>query len=67
MNLVNSPAVSAVSSASPSDSVQLLLLRKALQSQAQSAAAMLQALPQLPPQPQLATEGSVGTRINTFA
>ncbi len=64
MNIANSPAVSAVSSASPSDSVQILLLRKALQSQAQNAAAMLQALPQ---QPQLATEGSVGTHINTFA
>ncbi|MDE2593191.1 MAG: putative motility protein [Burkholderiales bacterium] len=64
MNIANSPAVSAVASASPSDSVQILLLRKALQSQAQNAAAMLQALPQ---QPQLATEGSVGTHINTFA
>lgn len=64
MNIANSPAVSAVSSAQPSDGVQLLLLRKALQSQAQNAAAMLQALPQ---QPKLATEGAVGTNINTFA
>ncbi|MDE2076960.1 MAG: putative motility protein [Burkholderiales bacterium] len=64
MNIANSPAVSAVSSAQPSDGVQLLLLRKALQSQAQTAATMLQALPQ---QPKLATEGSIGTHINTYA
>ncbi|MDE1999560.1 MAG: putative motility protein [Burkholderiales bacterium] len=64
MNIANSPAVSEVSSAQPSDGVQLLLLRKALQSQAQTAATMLQALPQ---QPKLATEGSIGTHINTYA
>ncbi len=67
MNIANSPSVQAATSASQSanaDAVNLLVLRKALDLQAVSAATLLQALPQIPP---LATSGTVGTRLNTFA
>lgn len=71
MNIANSASVSAaVNSASSSDlgSVQsaasTLVLRKALDVQAAGAIALLNALPQ---QPALATQGSVGRNINTFA
>lgn len=62
-----SPA--AVSNASDADlgSVQgtaaVAVLKKALQVQASSAAQLIQALPQ----PALATSGTLGTRLNTYA
>jgi hypothetical protein len=46
-----------------SDAVNVLVLKKALNMQATSAMTLLQALPQ----PPLATQGTVGTRVNTFA
>jgi hypothetical protein len=71
MNIANSASVgAAVSSASNSDlgTVQaaagILVLKKALDTQATGAVALLNALPQ---QPALATQGSVGRNINTFA
>jgi len=71
MNIANSASVSAaVNSASNGDlgSVQgaasTLVLKKALDVQAQSAIALLNTLPQ---QPALATQGSVGRNLNTFA
>ncbi|MDD2846224.1 MAG: putative motility protein [Rhodoferax sp.] len=45
------------------DAVQVAVLKKALNIQAASAATLLQALPQ----PALATSGTVGTQVNTFA
>lgn len=66
MNISNSTAVQAASAAaqaSNSDAVNMLVLKKALNAQASSAQQLLQALPQ----PPLATQGSVGTRVNTFA
>jgi hypothetical protein len=64
MNISNTPAVQAAMSAAQSptaDNVNILILKKALNIQATSALAMLQALPTL------ATEGSLGTQVNTFA
>ncbi|MEI8159210.1 MAG: YjfB family protein [Burkholderiales bacterium] len=45
------------------DAVSIAVLRKALDLQGSSAVALIQALPQ----PSLATQGSVGTKVNTFA
>lgn len=66
MNISSTTSVQAAASAASSDtadSVNILVLKKALDMQASSATALLQALPQ----PALATEGTVGTQINTFA
>ncbi|WP_114973092.1 putative motility protein [Rhodoferax ferrireducens] len=66
MNISSTTSVQAAVSAASSDtadSVNILVLKKALDMQATSATALLQALPQ----PALATEGMVGTQINTFA
>jgi hypothetical protein len=66
MNISSTSAVQAATFATQSDtadSVNILVLKKALDLQATSATALLQALPQ----PALATEGSVGTKVNTFA
>lgn len=68
MNIGNSPSVNtatAAASQGPSfDAVQILVLRKALNTQAAGALALIQAIPQ---QPQLATEGSLGRNVNTYA
>ena len=71
MNITNSASVSAAAnSASNGDlgtvqgAASVLVLKKALDVQASGAIALLNALPQ---QPALATEGSVGRNVNTFA
>lgn len=67
MNISSSPAVQSATSAAAapaSDAVNVLVLKKALNTQAAAAATLLQALPQ---PPALATTGAVGTRVNTFA
>ena len=46
-----------------SDAVNINVLKKALDLQANAAATLLQALPQ----PALASSGSLGTQLNTFA
>lgn len=66
MNISSTASVQAATSAASSDtadSVNILVLKKALDMQATTATTLLQALPQ----PPLATEGPVGTKINTFA
>lgn len=66
MNISSTSSVQTATSAAQTDtadSVNILVLKKALDLQATSATALLQALPQ----PPLATEGSVGTKVNTFA
>jgi hypothetical protein len=45
------------------DVVNVLVLKKALDAQANNAAQLIQSLPQ----PQLATSGSLGTQVNSFA
>ena len=65
MNIASSPGVQAASSSSATGSAaQVLVLRKALDQQASGAAALIEALPQ--PQP-LATSGSLGRNVNTYA
>lgn len=67
MNISSTPAVQSATSAAAapaSDAVNVLVLKKALNIQAAAAATLLQALPQTPA---LASAGSVGTRLNTFA
>ena len=55
----------AQASQSNSDAINIRVLKKALDIQANTAATLLQALPQL--QPALATSGSLGTQLTTFA
>ena len=66
MNISSTPAVQSATAAAQgatSDDVNMLVLKKAMNIQASSAMALLQALPQ----PPLATQGSVGTKVNTYA
>ncbi|WP_027996265.1 YjfB family protein [Simplicispira psychrophila] len=54
----------AMASQTNSDALNVRVLKKALDIQANAAATLLQALPQ---PPALASSGSVGTKLNTFA
>lgn len=54
----------AMASQTNSDALNVRVLKKALDIQADAAATLLQALPQ---PPALASSGSVGTQLNTFA
>ncbi|KAB2903118.1 MAG: putative motility protein [Burkholderiaceae bacterium] len=53
----------AMSRSETANAVQVQVLKKALDSEASAAATLLQALPQ----PPLATSGSLGTQVNTYA
>ena len=53
----------ALASRQTSDAINITVLKKALDVQASAAATLLQALPQ----PALATWGTLGTQVNTFA
>ena len=71
MNIANSPSVNAAAVSASNDTpgtvgsaASLSVLRKALDTQAASAVALIAALPQ---QPALATEGNVGRNVNTHA
>ncbi len=57
----------AMASAQSADAVNIAVLKKALDIQASSAATMLDAVAQSMPQPALATSGTLGTNVNTFA
>ena len=57
----------ALASAKTSDALNMVVLKKALDMQAVSAATMLDAMQQSMPQPALATSGALGTQVNTFA
>jgi hypothetical protein len=70
MNITNSPSVAAAVSGAKSaqaDDVNMHVLKKALNTQTAMAATLLQGIPQPPKAPALATEGSVGRTLNTFA
>ena len=54
-----------MASAKQSDAVNIAMLKKALDMQETTAAAMLDTMVQS--MPQLATSGSLGTQLNTFA
>ena len=56
-----------LASAKTSDALNMVVLKKALDMQAVSAATMLDAMQQSMPQPQLAPSGTLGTNVNTSA
>ena len=56
-----------LASAKTSDALNVVVLKKALDMQAVSAATMIDAMQQSMPQPQLATSGTLGTNVNTLA
>lgn len=64
-NIVNTAA--SLASAKTSDAVNITMLKKALDMQEATATTMIDAMAQSMPQPQLATSGSLGTQVNTFA
>jgi Putative motility protein len=67
MTIASNSGVSAATSAAQekgAGAVQIKVLKKALDAQAATAATLIQSLPQ---QPALATSGSVGTKLNTYA
>ena len=68
MNIASTPAVQSATAAASqgptADAVQIAVLKKALDAQAMAAATLIQSLPAAPA---LATEGSLGTRLNTYA
>jgi hypothetical protein len=57
----------AMATKSTSDALNVRVLKKALDIQADAAATMIAALPQPPKVEALATSGSLGTQLNTFA
>ena len=56
-----------LASAKTSDALNMVVLTKALDMQAASATTLIDAMQQSMPQPQLATSGTLGTNVNTFA
>lgn len=67
MNIGNDTSVRVATSAAQSSNateVQMAVLKKAINSQAAGVQPLLDSLPQ---QPKLATEGSMGTKVNTYA
>lgn len=54
-------------SASTGDALNVLVLKKALDMQKDTAGQMLSALTQPAPQPPLASSGALGTQVNTWA
>jgi len=67
MDISNSSSVNAAVTAAQADNADALnvaVLKKAIDAQAAGALALVNALPQ---QPALATEGSVGRNVNTYA
>ena len=69
VSLANSIVSTATSlaSAKTSDAVHITMLKKALDMQEATATTMIDAMAQSVPQPQLATSGTLGTQVNTFA
>ncbi|CAN7391673.1 YjfB family protein [Acidovorax sp. Leaf78] len=65
-NSIVSTATS-LASAKTSDALNMVVLKKALDIQAVSASTLLDAMQQSMPQPTLATSGTLGTQVNTFA
>ena len=57
----------ALARAKTSDALNMVVLKKALDMQAVSATTLIDAMQQSMPQPALATSGTLGTQVNTFA
>ena len=62
--LAVNPAAVTATQGSPAEAAQLLVLRKAMDMQSSSAAAMIEALPR---PAALASSGSLGRNVNTYA
>lgn len=62
-----SQAAASVAQGSPMQDVQITVLKKAMNVQANAAATLIQALPQPTGALPLATQGNLGTRLNTTA
>ncbi|MEZ5720136.1 MAG: YjfB family protein [Burkholderiaceae bacterium] len=56
-----------MASAQKSDAVNIAVLKKALDMQQATATTMIDAMVQAMPQPALATSGTLGTQVNTYA
>lgn len=56
-----------LASAKTSDALNMVVLKKALDIQSSSASTLINAMQQSMPQPALATSGTLGTNVNTFA
>lgn len=56
-----------MANAKNSDALNVLVLKKALDQQKDSASALLDALPQPAPTANLATSGNLGTQVNAWA
>ncbi len=70
MNIASTAAVQSATSdaqAPKSDSLNIRVLKKALDTQAVAAQALIDSIPQAAAAPTLATSGSLGTQLNTFA
>lgn len=69
VSLANSivSTATAMASAKTSDAVNITMLKKALDMQEATAATLIDAMAQSVPQPPLATSGTLGTQLNTFA
>nr|WP_315224325.1 putative motility protein [uncultured Albidiferax sp.] len=70
MNIASTTAVQSATAdtqAPTSDSLNIRVLKKALDAQAVAAQALIESIPQPVPAPALATSGSLGTQLNTFA
>jgi hypothetical protein len=74
MNISSTTAVQSATAdaqAPTSDSLNIRVLKKALDAQAVAAQALIESIPQPAPSPvpapALATSGSLGTQLNTFA
>ncbi len=57
----------AMASAKASDAVNITMLKKALDVQEAAADTLLEAMVQSVPQPELASSGTLGTQLNTYA
>jgi hypothetical protein len=67
MDITNSMSVSAATVSAQSDTadaVNIAVLKKAMNTQEAGALSLINAIPQ---EPQLATEGTLGRNVNTFA
>ncbi|BDT68425.1 hypothetical protein os1_26080 [Comamonadaceae bacterium OS-1] len=71
MNIASTSAVQSATAdtqAPTSDSLNIRVLKKALDAQAMAAQALIESLPQpTAAAPALATSGSLGTQLNTYA
>lgn len=62
-SIPGAPSTTTAEAGSTAEAAQLLVMKKAMNLQAAGAAQLIEALPQ----PALATSGTLGTQVNTYA